>query len=219
MGIDDAEIPVTSDDGDSRALNVFPMDDNDSVAGRMVPRREILQDENEGAPEVIPDVQDTQEVRDEEDEEAQANREYKAHKLTNAMRKLDTWYNPMSRSTKDQVEDDTDSSITDINFVHQNGLSSDFGEPKTFKEAWNGIEQEKWKPSMGSEVMNFLNRKAWTKITREKASKTGKKILKVKWVFKKKDEQDGSIRYKSRIVIKGYLHTTIPLLLAIALYK
>jgi hypothetical protein len=59
MGIDDAEIPVTSDDGDSRALNVFPMDDNDSVAGRMVPRREILQDENEGAPEVIPDVQDT----------------------------------------------------------------------------------------------------------------------------------------------------------------
>jgi hypothetical protein len=64
---------------------------------------------------------------------------------------------------------------------------------------------------------------------------TGKKILKVKGVFKKKDEQDGSIRYKSRIVMKGYLQipgvdytesfapvatgTTIHLLLAMALYR
>jgi hypothetical protein len=52
---------------------------------------------------------------------------------------------------------------------------------------------------------NFLNRKAWTKIPRDKADRSGKKILKVKWVFKKKDEQDGSTRYKSRIVTKGYL--------------
>jgi hypothetical protein len=51
----------------------------------------------------------------------------------------------------------------------------------------------------------LLNRKAWTKIPRDKADRSGKKILKVKWVFKKKDEQDGSTRYKSRIVTKGYL--------------
>jgi hypothetical protein len=62
---------------------------------------------------------------------------------------------------------------------------------------------------MGSEVMNFLNRKAWTKIPRDKADRSGKKILKVKWVFKKKDEQDGSTRYKSRIVTKGYLQTGV----------
>jgi hypothetical protein len=42
----------------------------------------------------------------------------------------------------------------------------------------------------GSEA-NFLNRKAWTKIPRDKADRE-KKILKVKWVFKKKDEQDGT---------------------------
>jgi hypothetical protein len=135
---------------------------------------------------------------------------------------------------QNQIEDDSDS-VTEIHFVHNNGLTSDFGEPKSFKEAWDGDEREKWKPSMGSEVMNFLNRKAWTKVTRGHAEKTGKKILKVKWVFKKKDEQDGSIRYKSRIVTKGYLQipgvdytesfapvatdTTIRLLLAIALFK
>jgi hypothetical protein len=135
------------------------------------------------------------------------------------------------------VVEDNEEAVKVIYFVHHNELlSSDFGEPKTFKEAWNGLEREKWKPSMGSEVMNFLNRKAWTKITREKAEKSGKKILKVKWVFKKKDEQDGSIRYKSRIVVtEGGLQipgvdytesfapvatdTTIYLLFAIALYK
>jgi hypothetical protein len=35
------------------------------------------------------------------------------------------------------VEDETES-VTEIHFVHQNELSSDFGEPKTFKGvAWN----------------------------------------------------------------------------------
>jgi hypothetical protein len=110
----------------------------------------------------------------------------------------------MLRSTMHQVEDESDS-VTEIDFVHLNGLSSDFGEPKTFKEAWDGTEGEKWKPSMGSEVMNFLNIKAWTKITKEKATKTGKKILKVKRVFKKMEEQDSLIHYKSRIATKGYL--------------
>jgi hypothetical protein len=106
---------------------------------------------------------------------------------------------------KPNVAEDNEETVKVIYFMHHNELSSDFGEPKTFKEAWNGTEPEKWKPSMGSEVMNFLNRKAWTKIKRDKTEKTGKKILKVKWVFKKKDEQDGSIRYKLRIVTKGYL--------------
>jgi hypothetical protein len=71
-----------------------------------------------------------------------------------------------------------------------------------------GMGRKERKPSMGSEVMNFLNRKAWTKIPRDKADRSGKKILKVKWVFKKKDEQDGS-RYKSRIVTKGYLQIQV----------
>jgi hypothetical protein len=248
MGIDDEEMPVTDDD---RAINIIPMGDDDSVAGRMEPRA-IFRDE-QNAPAIIQDTQDTQErvreeaiiqdtqdtqerVREEEDEE-QADADKKAQKLENELRKLDTYYNPTARSTMDKqnVVEDDEETVKVIYFVHHNELSSDFGEPKTFKEAWNGSEREKWKPSMGSEVMNFLNRKAWTKITREKAEKSGKKILKVKWVFKKKDEQDGSIRYKSRIVTKGYLQipgvdytesfapvatdTTIRLLLAIALYR
>jgi hypothetical protein len=234
LGINDEEAPTSTED--NRALNVIPEDD-DSVAGRMEPRTAILEDD-ENAPAIIPQVEEENpEEHPEEQEEAKEARDYKAQRLENELKKLETSYNPISRSTMDKqnlVEDESDS-VKEIHFVHQNELSSDFGEPKTFKEAWNGKDGEKWKPSMGKEVMNFLNRKAWTKITREEIDKSGKKILKVKWVFKMKDEQDGSIRYKSRIVTKGYLQipgvdytesfapvatdTTIRLLLAIALYK
>jgi DNA-binding transcriptional regulator GbsR (MarR family) len=89
-----------------------------------------FQDEQADAPAIIQDTQalrkelerqtsqactqDTQRrVREEEDEEqADAQREQKAQKLENEMRKLDTYYNPTSRSTMDKqnvVEDDEES--------------------------------------------------------------------------------------------------------------
>jgi hypothetical protein len=71
--------------------------------------------------------------------------EAKAHRLENEMRKLDTWYNPVSRPTMDrqnQIEDDSDS-VTE-SLVHNNGLTSDLW-AKIFKEAWDGDER-KWKP-------------------------------------------------------------------------
>jgi hypothetical protein len=230
IGIDDEEAPDTDD----RALHVVP--DDDSVAGRMEPRQAILDDDDD-APVIIPEENREEDQEDQEATEATEARNNKAQRLENELKKLETSYNPISRSTMDKqnlVEDDSET-VKEIHFVHQNELSSDFGEPKTFKEAWNGNDREKWKPSMGSEVMNFLNRKAWKKITKEKLRQLRKKILKVKWVFKMKDEQDGTIRYKSRIVTKGYLQipgvdytesfapvatdTTIRLLLALALYN
>jgi hypothetical protein len=115
-------------------------------------------------------------VREEEEEQADAKREQKAQKLENEMRKLDTYYNPTSRSTMDKqnvVEDDEETVKVIIYFVHHNELSSDFGEPKPLEKL--GMGRKERKPSMGSEVMNFLNRKAWTKIPRDKADRSGKK--------------------------------------------
>jgi hypothetical protein len=103
---------------------------------------------------------------------------------------------------QNQIEDDSDS-VTEIT-VHNNGLTSDFVSQNLSKKHGTVTNVKKWKPSMGSEVMNFLNRKAWTKVTRARRENR-KENLKVKWVFKKKDEQDVWIRYKSRIVTKGYL--------------
>jgi hypothetical protein len=84
---------------------------------------------------------------------------------------------------------------------------------------------------MGSEVMNFLNRKAWTSNTRARRENR-KENLKVNGCLRKRTNKMVLIRYKSRIVTKGYLQipgvdytesfapvatdTTIRLLLAIA---
>jgi hypothetical protein len=49
-----------------------------------------------------------------------------------------------------------------------------------------------------------LNRKVWTPAKLEKL-RNGQRPIKIKWVFKKKNEQGGSIRYKGRIVVKRFV--------------
>ena len=82
-------------------------------------------------------------------------------------------------------------------------LTSDPGEPKTFRKAMDGRNRVKWVPSAKSEINNFLSRKAWKKFPRDALK--GRKPIPVKWIFKVKIEQDGTLRFKSRIVLKGYV--------------
>ena len=57
---------------------------------------------------------------------------------------------------------------------------------------------------MKNELENFIKRKVWTP-TKLCKLRQGQKPIKVKWVFKKKQEQDGSTRCKGRIVVKGFV--------------
>ena len=70
-------------------------------------------------------------------------------------------------------------------------LTSDPGEPKIFRLAMDRKEGAKWKPSEKSEIMNVLSRKAWRKYPRKKLK--GRKPIPVKWILKKKDEQDETV--------------------------
>ncbi|KAI2509134.1 GAG-pre-integrase domain [Fragilaria crotonensis] len=112
-------------------------------------------------------------------------------------------------------------------------LTSDPGEPKTFRAAVTGPKKQEWIPSAKSEINNFISRDAWKKFPRDKLN--GRKPIPVKWIFKIKEEQDGTLRYKSRIVLKGYVmvpgvdytesfspvatDTTVRLAITIALYR
>jgi hypothetical protein len=91
--------------------------------------------------------------------------------------------------------------------LNAEAVNSDAGTPKNFKEAYYGEDSKKWKPSMLREMMNFMKRDAWEKIVQTSLPK-GQRPLKVKWVYKIKDEEKEEAKYKSRIVIKGY--TEIP---------
>jgi hypothetical protein len=112
-------------------------------------------------------------------------------------------------------------------------LTSDPGEPKTFRAPVNGPKKQEWIPSAKSEIYNFISRDAWKKFPRDKLD--GRKPIPVKWIFKIKEEQDGTLRYKSRIVLKGYVmlpgvdytesfspvatDTTVRIAITIALYR
>ena len=88
--------------------------------------------------------------------------------------------------------------------IYNAETASDFGTPESFEEAWNGKDKDRWRPSLVSEVMNFIKRKSWVKKPRAEAIKAGKTIMKTKIVFKIKTESDESLRFKTRIVTKGF---------------
>jgi hypothetical protein len=96
--------------------------------------------------------------------------------------------------------------FVDLEQVYNSTLNSDPGEPKSFKEALQGNEKEQWTQSIKNEINNFLKRNAWEKVSREKVTMQMKrKLIKTKWIFKKKLLQDGSIKFKSRVVSKGFM--------------
>jgi hypothetical protein len=95
--------------------------------------------------------------------------------------------------------------IREVHFVFNTALMSDPGTPATIEEALSGPERVPWLKSIKEEVNNFLSRKAWKTVSRKEVKLKGRKIVPQKWVFKKKLEQDRSIRYKTRSVTKGFL--------------
>ena len=83
-------------------------------------------------------------------------------------------------------------------------LVSDPGEPNTFRKSMDDKNRGKWEPSSArAEIKTFLTRDAWHEFPRENLKDC--KPLPVKWIFKVKDEQDVSKRFKSRIVLKAGL--------------
>ena len=84
-------------------------------------------------------------------------------------------------------------------------LISDPETPTTITQALTSKDKELWRRSAIAEVNNFLKRNSWKFITKSIVKAMGRKLIGVKWVFKIKDESDYSLRYKSRVVSKGYM--------------
>lgn len=128
-------------------------------------------------------------------------------RLARELAKLNTYYNPTTgtdvepiTAVNETVQDATPPEEEVFNIQ----LLSDPGEPKTYTEAISSPDRVKWTEAIKQEIENFVKRKAWTP-TQLSNLKPGQKPIKVKWVFKKKHEQDGSTRYKARLVVKGYV--------------
>ena len=83
-----------------------------------------------------------------------------------------------------------------INYI----LLTNEGEPENYKEACQTVDSSKWELAMKDEMKSLISNQTW-----ELAElPMGKKALHNKWVYRIKEEHDGSKRYKARLVVKGF---------------
>lgn len=79
-------------------------------------------------------------------------------------------------------------------------LLTDGGKPECYEEVLQNENSSKWELAMKEEMDSLLGNQTWELIELP----VGKKVLHNKWVYKIKNEHDGSKRYKARLVVKGF---------------
>ena len=79
-------------------------------------------------------------------------------------------------------------------------MLTDGGKPKCYDEALQDENSNKWELAMKNEMDSLLGNQTWelTELP------IGKKALHNKWVYRIKNEHDGSKHYKARLVVKGF---------------
>lgn len=74
-------------------------------------------------------------------------------------------------------------------------------EPRSYKEAVNGPESDKWKQAICNELKSQRENQTWE----EAELPPGRKVVGCRWVFKRKYDEDGNvIQYKARLVAQGF---------------
>ncbi|KAK9873685.1 hypothetical protein WA026_023685 [Henosepilachna vigintioctopunctata] len=73
-------------------------------------------------------------------------------------------------------------------------------DPVTVDEALSKWDREQWKAAMEEEYNSFVRNNAWEIAELPK----GASVVDSKWVFKKKINSDGSVRYRARLVARGF---------------
>lgn len=68
------------------------------------------------------------------------------------------------------------------------------------EDAMSREDKKQWVEAMKSEIDSLLENDTWVCIDKP----TGVNVVKTKWVFKLKKEQEGKVRYKARLVMKGF---------------
>jgi hypothetical protein len=79
-------------------------------------------------------------------------------------------------------------------------LLTDGGEPESYDEALQIEDSIKWELAMKDEMNSLMTNQTWELTVLPQK----KKALHNKWVYRVKEEHDGSKRYKARLVVKGF---------------
>lgn len=103
----------------------------------------------------------------------------------------DHWVRRSTRATKQPQRYDPS-----VNYI----LLTENGEPDRYTEAVKAKDSRQWENAMKEEMSSLKKNKTWVLVKLPQ----NKRALQNKWVFRVKEEHDGSKRYKARLVVKGF---------------
>ena len=104
----------------------------------------------------------------------------------------------MARMTKEQTASAFNSQV-----IEQLDMANLPTDPATHQEAMNSSFRNQWIQSMREELSSLHENETWENLPSSHAQALNHAIGS-KWVFKTKPNPDGTVRFKSRLVIKGY---------------
>lgn len=106
-------------------------------------------------------------------------------------------------STNIVEDDDQPQAQQVVEYIYSAALASTPGMPRNYKEAVNGKDKEQWVSGMIKELTNFETRQV-LKVVPRSSVPDKQKILKSRWVMKKKEKQGQETVFRARLVVKGY---------------
>lgn len=76
-------------------------------------------------------------------------------------------------------------------------------EPESVEQALSGCDREKWQEAIDAEL-NALKKNGTWSLVKPEPSKVNFNLVDSKWIFKIKKEPGGKVRYKARLVARGF---------------
>lgn len=106
-----------------------------------------------------------------------------------------------------KLNDEYDNKVENFKDEMYYALLADINQdPISYKQAMQTNEMMSWKEAIDSELRSMSKNEVWEIVPRPKLTTDGRKanIIDSRWVFKRKTEKDGSIKFKARLVIRGF---------------
>lgn len=106
-----------------------------------------------------------------------------------------------------RIYDETEREMSDTKDMINHAMIAQVNQdPVSYREAMQAKESESWQRAVSDELCSMYKNEVWSLVDRPAMMKDGRKanIIDSRWVFKRKTESDGKIKYKARLVIRGF---------------
>ena len=104
------------------------------------------------------------------------------------------------------TEDSTESEDRERDMAYHALLAKIQGDPQAYREAINSHDGVNWRNAIESELNSIKEKGIFVVVEREKikAQKAAQNILDSRWIFKKKVDETGNVKFKARLVVRGF---------------